>query len=125
LDALVQRGQALSFVTSLPALGGQRAAAATPEPERAAPRPAPAAPATHLLQGHQARPLAADGTALGQGWVIFRDHRGWQLRGSGAAQVNDAPYQAGQILGGGDAIRLADGASFRLIEVAARGEAQG
>jgi hypothetical protein len=123
LDALVQRGQALSFVTALPALGGQPAAAATPE--RAEPRPPPVAVATHLLQGHRARPLAADGTSLGQGWEIFRDERGWQLRGSGAVQVNDAPYQAGQTLGGGDAIRLDDGASFRLIEVATRGEAQG
>ncbi|MCB1846718.1 MAG: hypothetical protein KDI04_04845, partial [Halieaceae bacterium] len=125
LDALVQRGRALSFVTALPALGGQGPTEATPEPEPAAPRPPPVAAATHLLQGHRARPLAADGTSLGQGWELFRDARGWQLRGSGAAQVNDAPYRAGQILGGGDTIRLDDGASWRLIEVAARGEAQG
>ena len=125
LDALVQRGQALSFVTALPALAGQSPATATPEPERADPRPPPVAVATHLLQGHRARPLAADGTSLGQGWELFRDARGWQLRGSGAVQVNDAPYQAGQILGGGDTIRLDDGASWRLIEVATRGEAQG
>jgi hypothetical protein len=124
LDALVQRGRALSFITALPALASQRAAAIS-EPERTTPVPPPAALATHLLQGHRARPLAAEGTILGPGWKLFRDERGWQLRGSGAAQVNDAPYQAGQILGGGDAIRLPDGTSFRLIEVATRGEARG
>lgn len=125
LDALIQRGQTLSFVTALPVLAGQRAAGPIAEPEPAAPPSSPAPAATHLLQGHLARPLVADGTPLGQGWELFRDDRGWQLRGSGAIEVNDAPYQAGQTLGGGDAIRLGDGASLRLIEVAAAGEGQG
>ncbi len=120
LDALVQRGEALSFITSLPRLTQQSVPAAQVAPAAtAAPQPLPAMPAaTHLLQGHVARPLAAAGTTLASGWELYRDDRGWQLRGSGEALVNGLPLQPGQVLGGGDDISLGAGATFRLIEVA-------
>ena len=113
LESLVQRDQALSFITALPGLAPQAATAPAPHPE-----PPPAAAATHLLQGYRAVPLVAAGTPLAQGWELYRDARGWQLRGSGEARVNDAPYRPGQALGGGDSIRLGDTAAFSLIDVA-------
>lgn len=129
LDSLVQRNQALSFVTALPSLA---AAAPAPQPQREvvtpSPVPPPAAPAppvevkpaaTHLLQGSLAVPLATAGTALGQGWDIFHVATGWQLRGSGpAVLVNNSPLQPDQLLGGGDSLRIGDGPELQLIEVA-------
>jgi hypothetical protein len=126
LDGLVQRDQALSFVTALPSLATTTAApdiAPEPRPEVVAAPPAPAvaakAAATHLLQGSVAVPLATAGTTLGQGWEIHRTAVGWQLRGAGAAVlVNDSPLQPDQVLGGGDSLRIGDGPELRLIEVA-------
>jgi len=117
VDLLVQREQALSFVTALPSLAPARTetgpAVITPMPVTAA-KPA----ATHLLEGHTARPLAADGTSLGGGWALQRTATGWQLAGAGAAVlVNGSPGRVEQSLGGGDTIRIGDGAELQLIEV--------
>ena len=121
LEGLVQRDQALSFVTALPSR-----AASTPAPKSQPEVVVPPAPvkaakpaATHLLRGFQAVPLTAAGTALGPGWEIHHTAEGWQLRGSGAAVlVNDAPLQPDQLLGGGDSLKIDDGPELRLIEVA-------
>jgi len=117
VDLLVQREQALSFVTALPSLAPARAETG---PAVIAPTPVtPAKPAaTHLLEGHTARPLAADGTDLGGGWTLQRTRTGWQLAGAGAAVlVNGSPGRAEQTLGGGDTIRVGDGVEVQLIEV--------
>lgn len=117
LDRLVQREQALSFITALPSL-----ASGTPPAETAPAASEPVAPpkpaATHLLQGHQAIGLASTGTTLGRGWDIHHTAAGWQLRGSGdPLLVNGAPAKTGQLLGGGDSIRIGDAPEIRLIEV--------
>lgn len=118
LEGLVQRDQALSFVTTLPSLG-TTPTAPEPPPEVVAPAVEAKPAATHLLQGFQALPLAADGTALGQGWDIHRTAAGWQLRGTGAVvMVNDSALRPDQVLGGGDHLRIGDGPELRLIEVA-------
>ena len=121
LDGLVQRDQALSFVTALPSRAST-APAPAPQPE-VPPPPAPAAEAkpaaTHLLRGFQAEPLATSGTSLGAGWEIHRCAAGWQLRGSGATElVNGSPLQAEQVLGGGDILKIGDGPQLQLIDVA-------
>ena len=117
LDRLVQRQQALSFVTALPALNP--VAASHEKQVTAAPEPTPSASKpTHLLQDHTAIPLAASGTALGGGWEIFSTEAGWQLRGSGSPiTVNDAAYRDGQIVANGDTIRVDPAPPARLIEV--------
>lgn len=125
LDLLVQREQALSFVTTLPCLDQP---AAPPATEQAAPAPATPAPAvttgagpepSHLLRGHVAQALAAAGTALDDGWEIYHSAGGWQLRGNGGeALVNGKPKGAGQLLYAGDSIRLGSDQLFQLIEVA-------
>ena len=130
---LVQREQALSFVTSLPMLGSNVASAvhkpapvAEPEPAVAVPDPAPIptptptpAPApTHLLVDDRAQPLATDGTALQHGCELYLGDGGWQLRGdTSAAQLNGSPYRAGQLLQCGDSIQIDNGSEARLIEV--------
>lgn len=122
LEGLVQRDQALSFVTALPSRASA-AAAPAPQPEIAAPPPAPAAvtkpAASHLLQGFRAQPLVSAGTSVGAGWEIHRTAAGWQLRGSGATVlVNDSPLQPEQVLGGGDSLKIGDGPELHLIDVA-------
>jgi hypothetical protein len=119
LEQLVQRDQALSFVTVLPCL---QAAQPPPTPEPAAqPAAAPARPdpePTHLLENHRARPLSPAGTDLGPGWAIHRCAAGWQLRGAGPAiRVNGADYRRDQILRCGDAIRIGSDRDILLIEV--------
>ncbi|MEZ5502540.1 MAG: hypothetical protein R3E50_07685 [Halioglobus sp.] len=116
-EQLVQREQALSFVTALPCLaqapvsGGPAAPTPAAEPPR---RP------THLLQRHLARPLIESGTALGNDWELYWSSQGWQLRGAGtAARVNDRAYLPGQILGTGDAIAIGGADPVLLIEVSA------
>jgi hypothetical protein len=117
LDRLVERGQALSFVTALPGTASPAPppAPAATAPMAAAPRPA----ATHLLQGHQARPLAAAGTSIGPGWELRQIPAGWQLRGAAGPGllVNGRPCQPDQVLGGGDTLRIGDGPELLLIEV--------
>ena len=124
--ALVQRGQALSFVTSLPCLEEkiipqvQEPVADIPAP--AQPVAAPDAPAvatpTHLLRESMAVPLLAGGTPVDDAWELYQGKLGWQLRGAGQAPtVNDSDYQAGQVLARGDTIRTASGSMASLIEV--------
>lgn len=130
-DQLIQREQALHFVTALPCLAQEsvvasaHAPAAAPilQPSAVQPLAQPAAtiPAsrpTHLLYRHMARPLSATGTALWDGWELYRGSDGWQLRGKGsAAMVNGAPYRPGQPLATGDIIAIGAGDAAVLIEV--------
>jgi len=124
-DRLIQREQALSFITALPCLIGDVADSAAAS--QANPPEPPVAPivevrassrATHLLYRHVARPLQASGTALAGGGELYRSAAGWQLRGMNATvTVNGAAYEDGQILDSGDAIALAPGDTALLIEV--------
>jgi hypothetical protein len=116
LERLVQREQALSFVTSLPALAAARAQpAATVIPTPVAP---PRPVATHLLQGHRALPLAGVGRSLGQGWSLEYTAGGWRLCGAGATVlVNGGAPGTDQLLGGGDRIRIGSDPDYLLIEV--------
>jgi hypothetical protein len=124
--ALVQRGQALSFVTSLPCLE-EKIIPQVEEPVADIPAPAqpvaaPDAPAvatpTHLLRESIAVPLLAGGTPVDEAWELYQGKLGWQLRGAGQAPtVNDSDYQAGQVLARGDTIHSASGSMASLIEV--------
>jgi hypothetical protein len=131
-ERLVQRTQALSFITALPCAEPRAALhsahAAAPHPAQASsatvampppvPAPKPVSRATHLLCQHVAKPLQATGTALADGWELYRDSDGWRLRGAGAsAAVNGRPYQSGQVLACGDAIAIGTAAAGTLIEV--------
>ena len=129
-ERLVQRTQALSFITALPcaeprtAVPPQQVSAGTAvTPPPATPPTPPPAPravsrATHLLSQHVAKPLLAAGTALAEGWELYRDSNGWQLRGTGAsATVNGRPYQSGQVLDCGDLIAIGTATAGTLIEV--------
>ncbi|MCB1702484.1 MAG: hypothetical protein KDI14_16810 [Halioglobus sp.] len=117
LDRLVERGQALSFVTALPSV-------AAPLPTQA-PEPAPFAPlvaarptATHILKGHSALPLTDSGNSLDRGWELQATAGGWTLRGAGPeVLVNGSAQTPDQVLGGGDTIRIGDGPELVLIEV--------
>ena len=118
-EEVVHRGQALSFITSLPCLE-VTIAPTTPAPPTAAAEqatPTVAAP-THLLQEARALPLVAGGSAVADGWDIHRVNGNWQLRGDGVAPlVNGAPYQPGQVLARGDLITSGNGPDGLLIEV--------
>ncbi|MBK6509045.1 MAG: hypothetical protein IPG06_05935 [Haliea sp.] len=55
---------------------------------------------------------------LADGWELYRDSNGWQLRGTGAsATVNGRPYQSGQVLDCGDLIAIGTATAGTLIEV--------
>ena len=121
---LVQREQALSFITALPSASPPSRGASTIAPDRPAPNtppspaPKPACRATHLLTGHVAQRLVASGTALAEGCELHRTDGGWLLRGATAAvTVNGSPYQSGQLLDTGDTIDTGSGAAATLIEV--------
>lgn len=121
-DLLVQRAEALDFVSSLPQLGeGSSAARAPAEPEPAAAAQPQAAPPTHLLLGSEARPLQADGTSLGGGWSLLQgDNRQWLLHaasGAGPLEHNGQPGRDSEAVASGDRLRLADGADVLLITV--------
>lgn len=126
-NRLVQREQALSFITTLPCAEPRQnaPAAVTPAPEPTpahspAPAPKPACRATHVLSAHVAQALRPDGTALADGWELYRSDAGWQLRGTGAdAVVNDRTYRPGQILDSGDRIAIGQADAVVLIEVQA------
>ena len=119
-DRLVQREQALHFVTALPCLGEKMFPAAAPSAAPHAAAVKPASRPTHLLYQHVARPLTESGTPLWDGWELYRGSEGWQLRGAGtAARVNGAPYRHGQVLLSGDAIAIGAGDAAVLIEVVA------
>lgn len=112
-DALISRGQALGFVSALPAL---RQACETPiEPTVLAPPPPLPSP-THCLSGSQARPLDPTGTRLEAELEIYRSDQGWQLRGQ-ATSVNNEPWDASRLLVAGDCITTASGTQLTLIEV--------
>ena len=119
-DQIIQRQDALSFVTDLPFLGLESLGApplpATVE-TRTTTAPTPVEP-THLLQGHIATPLHHDGVTLPNGWILYRDKTGWQLRGDGPApQVNGSPYLPGQPLMRGDRVSTGKNTALQLIEV--------
>jgi hypothetical protein len=133
-ERLVQREQALSFVTSLPCLaqpGVTPKAAAPPamgpgsNPESApvaemssgAKAPSPATP-THLLLAASARPLAARGTPVTEGCELYQHNGLWLLRGpaTGGTQVNGLPYREGQALVAGDTVSCGEHRAA-LIEV--------
>lgn len=125
---LIQREQALRFVTALPlaeprtTAGSvtQRSPVDEPAPVVSTPAPPPAIRATHLLSGHIAQPLLASGTPLADGWELHCGAQGWQLRGSGTnAQVNGSAWRPGQILDIGDTIVIGSGNPAYLIEVRA------
>ncbi|MDG2046140.1 MAG: hypothetical protein P8J79_02910 [Halioglobus sp.] len=123
-DRLVQREQALSFVTALPCLSvegvssdsSNKVSQATPS-RRATEAHVSAAQPTHVLYQHKARPLIASGTPLESGWNIYRSAAGWQLRDSTtAATVNGVTYRSDQILFCGDAISISpDGSDVALL----------
>ena len=123
LDRLVQRGEAQTFISTLPctnqliepATGALEPAQPTPPPEPAA-GPAP----THLLRGSTATGLQPAGTDLGAGYTLHRDGEAWLVTGDNPAAlaINGGAYN-GQALGTGDAIALPGGDEVRLIEVIA------
>jgi hypothetical protein len=62
--------------------------------------------------------MLAPGTALAEGWELYRNEDGWQLRGAeSSATVNGTVYQTGQILDTGDEIVIGTGGAATLIEV--------
>ena len=115
-DRLVQRGEALAFVTSLPCLG--EPASHRPEQSRPEPMTESFSAPTHLLQGNRALPLAPAGTEIGPDCRLCRDDNGWQLRGdSGSVRVNGGHWRHERPLRAGDAITTGSGAQLLLIEV--------
>ncbi|MEM1111466.1 MAG: hypothetical protein AAGI11_06120 [Pseudomonadota bacterium] len=119
-ERLVQRAEALSLVTRLPLADAPIAPVTPPPPPAEAPAAAPLpTPASHVLIGHQARPLQPDGLVLAPDCEIYQHGKGWYLRGAASrdARVNDAPA-ADQALGLGDSIALPGGEQALLIEVA-------
>ena len=125
---LIQREQALSFVTALPCLNAEvvssDSANEAPQVTPSAVQPptqASTTQPTHVLYRHRAQPLIETGTTLKGGYAIYRSSEGWQLRDNGtAATVNGATYHSGQILACGDAINTGpdDTDAALLIEVA-------
>ena len=123
LDRLVQRGDALNFISTLPCTnqriepdaGALELAQPTPRSE---PSPGPAP--THLLRSATATGLQPAGTELGAGYSLYRDGDAWRVAGGNLAEltINGSAY-AGQALGTGDEIALPDGDTLRLIEVVA------
>ena len=126
---LIQREQALSFVTTLPCLDQDITASpikasesphAMPPPVKTSPSERAATQPTHVLYQHTARPLIAEGTKLAAGRDLYRSSEGWQLRDSSTpAIVNGATYHSGQILACGDTINTGQGVTdiALLIEV--------
>lgn len=111
-EALLSRGQSLSFRAALPALAiggtGARGPAAV-EPVSRGPQP------THLLRGATATPLTAAGIDLGGGARIERSGAGWLAQGPNL-ELNGHPLQGQQVLAAGDLLRVgAD--EIRLIDV--------
>lgn len=121
-EKIIQRKDALSFVSDLPFLDLKGTDPAYP-PDTMEPRPAPSSMViepTHILRGHIAIPLSHDGMVLDNGWVLYRNEDGWHLRGDGAApKVNGSPYLPGQRLASGDMISCGTDATSQLIEVTA------
>ena len=117
-ERLLQRSEALDFISVLPLASGGASAAAVQTPA------APAAPRgpqpTHLLRDALALPLQAAGTALDNGCELYRGEDGWLLRGQDTQLlVNGAVYNPGQTLCAGDEIGLGAGRRALLITVEA------
>lgn len=116
---LLQRDQALHFITSLPCLVESITPSTNP---LQAPTPAPvqATPAarqpTHVLRGSTAVPLQVAGTTLA-GVTIFAQGQSWLLRGETNVQHNGTPYRDGQPLVSGDSITTAAAIELTLIDV--------
>ncbi|MEE8339508.1 MAG: hypothetical protein V3R56_05145, partial [Xanthomonadales bacterium] len=116
---LVQRDQALHFITSLPCLVQfsapltNESASELPQhtPVPAAPSQEPPATATHLLTDASAVPLVASGTVVAAGWELHCSAGNWQLRGDSpeTVQVNGTAYLPGQALHCGDTISTSGG----------------
>ena len=119
LDTLVQvqsgaGEQALHFVTTLPSLTtpDEKLAEEEVKPEQTPPASTAPEPdnepkrvtATHLLKNAVATALSPGGTALGEMWQLYLEQGSWLLRGTGAIQVNNENYVAGQALNCGDRI---------------------
>ena len=122
--SLVQREQALSFITALPSLSETITPAAT-EPaaiETETPQQTTAPSPTHILLGDTARPLLGSGNELAEGLRIHQQGEEWHLADPGGnVLVNDEPARPGIALARGDKIQYADGAVALLIEVLPEG----
>lgn len=131
---LVQREQALSFITALPCAEPRHDSPVesptkiTAAPARSRdgatnatttqPAPHPVCRATHLLTKHIAQPLLAAGTTLVDGSELYRSDEGWLLRKTDSSvAVNGSVYQHGQTLDTGDTIVTGTGDVAVLIEV--------
>jgi len=124
---LLQREQALNFITSLPSLDSHAApprrdtANGSPAPDKAVADLSPARQVspTHLLKGGRATPLVANGTRVDAHCELYRLADGWQLRGDSQepVHVNGVVYSPGQALYCGDSIATAAGTRVLLIEV--------
>ena len=143
---LLQRAEALVFVSRLPAAASTATSTAAPtapaeEPAaELAPPPSSSAPndaasaslepqaglqqtpvATHLLRAAEAHPLQAAGTSLGGGWSLLgSDDGAWELHAAPGAQAllrNAASCSSGDITATGDHLQLADGSEALLIRV--------
>ncbi|HEY6131325.1 MAG TPA: hypothetical protein VIV27_04865 [Halioglobus sp.] len=117
-ELLIQRAQALTFVTVLPCPEQKIVPRAESVGASLAATPVVTRP-THLLYRHVARPLAVSGTALEGGGELYWSQQGWQLRGTGSAMVNGTAYLPGHVLATGDAITIGGGQTGVLIEVVA------
>lgn len=87
--SLLQRSANLNYITALSTLG-ETVSGTEPQPA-AALQPTALVP-THLLEGHRARPLSAQGMPLARGWSIHRNADQYTLQpGTGKALINGAP----------------------------------
>jgi len=131
-EQLLQRDQDLNFITSLPSLAPQNAAADSHKPDtspqadkleadklEADSNPERPATATHLLAGDRAVPLLANGTRVNGHCELHLLDGHWQLRGEQlqSVSVNGVVYSPGQPLRCGDHISTAAGTRAALIEV--------
>jgi hypothetical protein len=118
-DRLVQRDEALNFMSSLPLLK-RRETALEPQPIEPAPlaMSTPAIHPTHVLQNGVASALPSTGLSLSPDCLLLDNANQWLLQGQGtsACQVNDSAY-SGQALQAGDTIRCGNGAHYTLIQV--------
>lgn len=112
-EALVNRETTLSFIATLPCLGGEQVTAITPEPVAEPEVIAPVSHPTHLLIGASAQALATH-MDTAPGLSLEQDDRGWRL--CDTAVVNGASCHAGTVLRTGDRIALGDTVAL-LIEV--------
>lgn len=114
-EAIVQPGEALHLIKSLPVAGAEGRRPAPPTDAGRVPAPARAGPPTHLLRDGRAQPLRQGRIALAEGCELVRRNGGWTLEGGSDVLVNGAPWDGGT-LSTGDRIRAGDG-SWQLIEV--------